>query len=889
MSQEPAFEVSELVNRWLGNLSQTLHEEPNAASVLEDSLHGLGQEPETLTRNEDSCGADANVRKGESTPWTYGIDLLSMMNTDTIPSGDQPPATTDRQVSRHFEDINPTYCSAERKNMKRRHDPDLSPPRHAPSQPRCLSPPQDKEATTDPADKYARRQRRKTRPDKYEYKGATQRASTLRQSKKLDHKKSWAVLNDEFQAPNVSSQRLTLRPGHGPGILANARTSGPIQRQGLPDLTFTEMDFLKKKDKHNGDPRFGSDRQVLTRKTHKAPNMNGEISNFFSRPENGKRKAPSPLKPSYQHCETPKLSSIPLHSRYPGPADPESRWKPDSEVPILKHFRPPSSHKPTPSHKNPGTSYVSWSRSPIRIAHAPTWPEAKSAADPRSCENSKRPLAQEVRRIETPTSINPHSSASNHFFKDFTTNALLGGVEAFAQKGRPYYSLDDLKDLAGERKGTRKSSIPVDLCDFNRKHHGQLVHPPDLLMEPQDSTMDTMARQHTGQLRNEAPGSRESVLPAHDQMGRTRHLGEESIVRTQVSGSARRPSGYHELDNIPGATPVTKDTMPPQYSSYRPSPEGGGTPHLLCESQISQPQNHAEAMMKDGNSPKYFPRPSSRTASQSLGHSSWWPSHVQHETSKTSATPLLSHQVDYQAVESVTRQDQFSVPATVPESRRPPDYSGHWRSRRLHEALRFPLRPRPYDHEYDEDVGSPRSCNFIKTASVDSLDDVANHEPSQIGRFEMFGEIEIDNPVDRHDSTVSDDLDDFDVQLLHMTSPKVSPRPTMAAAMPRFHATLDGEATKKQLEDGAEVAAPQYTWSQRRPQPLPVISSYDRADAVQNPSSVFSRKANYHLDDSTQRTLPFQHVPDLPGFPGQLLEQPKSTPYTGFARRHVLY
>ncbi|KAK4938628.1 hypothetical protein LTR10_020979 [Elasticomyces elasticus] len=769
--------------------------------------------------------------------------------------------------------------------MKRRHDPDDSSSRPAPYRPARSPSPQNRHAITDPTEKYARRPRRKTRPDRYEYKSVAQRALTSRQSRKLDHKKPWAVLNDEFQAPNVSSQRLTLKPSHGPGILANAKASGPLQRQGLPDLTFTEMDFLRKKNKQDDSGRRGLDKQILKRKTHKAPNMNDEISNFFSRPENDKRKASSPLKTSHQQYETPKSSSMHMYNQHPGSADVEARWKPDDEVPMLKHFRAQSSHRPTSSHKNAATSYVSCSRSPVRKANAPTRPVARSAAAPRSYEEAKPSPAQEVRRIETPTSINPHSSASNHFFKAFTTNALLGGVEAFAQRGRPYFSLGDLKDLADER---RIGSVPVHVNDSDQPRSGHSSRPCGLFMEGKDLTRDTIARAEATPLQHEGPRSSKSVLSRDCRRGRTSHIGELSVVDHEASQSAPRASKNHRIEDATGAIPVAKDAMPPQYSNYWPSSGGREPAALSGASHLSHHQLHAGIIRYD-NSPEYLSRPSSRTGSQSLDQSSWWPSHGQHETSKTSATPLLPLETDTHVVESVRGRGQFSVPAAVPELRRPSAYADRWRPPERHEVLEFPLGPRHYEHEYDGVIESRRPCKFVNTASVEIGDDVANPEPSQTGHFEVVGEIGVENPVDGHNPSVSDGLDEFDIHLLQMTSPRVSPRPSMATVMPRFHEILEGEEIEKRLEEASEVAAPLYTPRQCRPQPSPVRSSYNLADASQHPSTVFSRHADYHWNDSTPRALPFQHVSGLSGLSGQIPEQPESQPYTGFSRRHVLY
>lgn len=95
---------------------------------------------------------------------------------------------------------------------------------------------------------FEKRARHKTRSEKYEYRaeavGTTKqkdRRQTGRPRKKTGH-----VLNESFRAPNVSQVRLTLNHPNGPGIFHKGRASAEISSSGLPDLTFSEMKFLKR-------------------------------------------------------------------------------------------------------------------------------------------------------------------------------------------------------------------------------------------------------------------------------------------------------------------------------------------------------------------------------------------------------------------------------------------------------------------------------------------------------------------------------------------------------------------------------------------------------------------------------------------------------------------
>ncbi|RMZ76115.1 hypothetical protein DV738_g5097, partial [Chaetothyriales sp. CBS 135597] len=101
----------------------------------------------------------------------------------------------------------------------------------------------------DPSLEYARRPRRRTRPEKYEYRGdeqekrARKKPATMCRSWK---NKSGHDLNRDFKAPNVESKRLTLGYRTTPGFLAKGRASAPMPRRGSPGLAFSEMAFLSK-------------------------------------------------------------------------------------------------------------------------------------------------------------------------------------------------------------------------------------------------------------------------------------------------------------------------------------------------------------------------------------------------------------------------------------------------------------------------------------------------------------------------------------------------------------------------------------------------------------------------------------------------------------------
>lgn len=108
-------------------------------------------------------------------------------------------------------------------------------------------------------ERYSRRKRHKTRPDKYEFTGilragvrehAIQRERG-RKREKIRRNKSGAMLNAEFFASNVEPDRLTLDRNVGVGFLSRGKSSLKLDNQDLPDLTFSKMRFLEKKGQRN--------------------------------------------------------------------------------------------------------------------------------------------------------------------------------------------------------------------------------------------------------------------------------------------------------------------------------------------------------------------------------------------------------------------------------------------------------------------------------------------------------------------------------------------------------------------------------------------------------------------------------------------------------------
>lgn len=98
----------------------------------------------------------------------------------------------------------------------------------------------------DPAEKYAKRPRHKTKADKYEYKGDTERPAKEPGGSRRKRLKRGNTLNEDFQATNIDVARVSLKPKNNLGIFSRSKKSAPLAGRDLPDLTFTKMDFLHK-------------------------------------------------------------------------------------------------------------------------------------------------------------------------------------------------------------------------------------------------------------------------------------------------------------------------------------------------------------------------------------------------------------------------------------------------------------------------------------------------------------------------------------------------------------------------------------------------------------------------------------------------------------------
>ncbi|KAL5320794.1 hypothetical protein ACEPPN_011604 [Leptodophora sp. 'Broadleaf-Isolate-01'] len=145
-----------------------------------------------------------------------------------------------------------------------------------------------------PKETFEKRARHKTREDRYEPrkkekrqgKIAVEKSSRKKREKRGDRKKAARKAGEElmqnFSSKSIAQDRLTIRPSQGPGLFNNGRASSPARRRGIPDLAFSEMEFLRQSRTHqqidSGDKVKSKSREKEKKRASKVQN---EISSFF--------------------------------------------------------------------------------------------------------------------------------------------------------------------------------------------------------------------------------------------------------------------------------------------------------------------------------------------------------------------------------------------------------------------------------------------------------------------------------------------------------------------------------------------------------------------------------------------------------------------------------
>ena len=340
--------------------------------------------------------------------------------------------------------------------------------------------------TEDASKKYARRSRHKIKADKYEYKGHLDHGrkqdvrEPKRKYKRHRRKKTGEVLIHEFKAPNVGTERLTLKPNTGPGIFNKGKASSPAIRRGLPDLTFSEMTFLAKR-REVAVAKFPNARE--TKPTHNVRQGSAhEISEFFSRAaDNGgglrpsieattQHKSCSGLPKSHSASSPAKLGGRnPLRAVSGDISNKRTMSIPSTNQSLSREVR----RECQPSHQNwlrkvqkpvsfaktasveRSASHVSWSATPSRRSHHNNPGNAEIVLKSMTSAQEIPPLRQRNPPTQDTAFLYPtNSSLSDKSLEHYARHTLTGENSRLWQgisktvDGTRNYSLEDLHGLA---------------------------------------------------------------------------------------------------------------------------------------------------------------------------------------------------------------------------------------------------------------------------------------------------------------------------------------------------------------------------------------------------------------------------------------------------------
>ncbi|KAL8806669.1 MAG: hypothetical protein Q9182_001197 [Xanthomendoza sp. 2 TL-2023] len=174
-----------------------------------------------------------------------------------------------------------------------------------------------------PAKTYEKRSRHKTREDRYDLErekkpvrprqGDKKGQSTSRKRRKRVEK-SGAALMQDFSAKNVETDRLTLKANVPVGLFGKGRASSPVRRKGLPDLTFSEVDFLNHR-RGNQEVIPRSNVKSKRRKEDKVADAEAAFSRFFATSRDSTRESDKAMKHKEAEGEVPTVKKTKRHER----------------------------------------------------------------------------------------------------------------------------------------------------------------------------------------------------------------------------------------------------------------------------------------------------------------------------------------------------------------------------------------------------------------------------------------------------------------------------------------------------------------------------------------------------------------------------------------------
>jgi hypothetical protein len=437
----------------------------------------------------------------------------------------------------------------------------------------------------DASEKYGRRKRHKTREERYEYNAQHTTADAKRESrakeKRKSHRKTGSTLHKDFKAPNVGSERLTLKQDALPGIFSKGKASGPIERRGIPDLTFSEMSFLNNKRQLDHAKLRGV--QALGQSGNKKGGAE-DISGYFGEPAAGDhvqdRTHPTGSPGPPLDCHTspgrpPRLHSDDLVQQQRAISD----RAPKERLPQVHVFEDGAWYqrdRNLSEHIDDTqlSSHVSWSTSPSRRPTA-LKPHSRISLR-RQIANAPSSFVEQASHAQV-ASVHPRSSASQSYqhlsnYGNITKDRDAGpGDTEGADTKRQYYTLEDLMLLADRRQAEfedqrlpllrdddrdlmnlleglpRPPSIHIPRAQFNLRHLGLEGPDPDMMPRYDDEIQLGLAPDQF--LRESTPSApQRSYREQRDSPTRAGVISKREILELEALYE-RSEAGTH-LDNF---------------------------------------------------------------------------------------------------------------------------------------------------------------------------------------------------------------------------------------------------------------------------------------------------------------------------------------------------
>ena len=465
-------------------------------------------------------------------------------------------------------------------------------------------------ALKDRSEKYARRPRHKTKVDRYEYKGDNIRKSPVKITMKRKHKRSKRnktgdTLNEEFKAPNIEQDRLTLKANVGPGIFGKGRASALLQTCGLPDLTFSEMNFLRKR-------RLPLRTQLDNSKNAtKQKDRSKEISGFFAKAYSSATRPSQTSSEVHRRQYSMDLTDRATSAAIPSPAKllSNSELSLGTEIPsetgrqsklpeqVIQHVASNAYRTVEPNDQQQLSIFTQAESTSKQCASAPT--HCSWSATPSSHRSKKEPANKPASAEQVPPRSAQHPMASsaygspitNSSLDRYTKNVLLEIDHELWQQSHPIpfgsnvVSLDDLKGLAQLAEiEERYSGLPG--AGSQQKNVSELCY---------------------------------SSLPYNASF---QYHGQSEFTHTRLSSASQLPVGNFAAKPMSEEVFATHDVVPPSPSHLRDIREHWALPWLTAPIGSIRRQTNAYTTQHDAARLEQA-RPydsSSNTPDRRLGH-----------------------------------------------------------------------------------------------------------------------------------------------------------------------------------------------------------------------------------------------------------------------------